>query len=182
MIELKVNSKIYAGWKTAKITRTWRAIAGGFTLELADRFRAEEQPIPVDPCDPVEVWLDGEKFITGYIDQDSITLGPSSHGFTISGRCKTGQLEDCSAEYKGGSWKNADLAQIIKDICRPYDIDVKEEAETGTPFKRFSLEPGETCLEAINRACVQRGVLCVSTKNGELHLISGEAAEAADRL
>ena len=57
MIELKVNSKIYAGWKTAKITRTWRAIAGGFTLELADRFRAEEQPIPVDPCDPVEVDL-----------------------------------------------------------------------------------------------------------------------------
>ena len=182
MIELKVNGQVYAAWKTAKVTRTWRAVAGGFTLELADRWRANEEPMPVGPCDPVEIWLDGEILITGILDADTISLGPNNHGFSVSGRCKTGQLEDCSAEFPGGTWKKADLVQIVKDICKPYGITVKPEAETGEPFKKFSLEPGETCLEAINRACSQRGVLCVSNKAGELHLISGEAAAAVDRL
>lgn len=181
-LELVVNGTIFGGWKEVEFKRTWAAVSGDFSLGFSQRWDGQDTPRPVEPGDSVQIKADGQLMFSGFVDEDSLDINETSTSYKCSGRCKTGQLADCSAQYKGGTWKNAKLDRIAKDLASVYGVEVKAEANLGKPLPVHSIEPGETVLDCLLRACKQRGVLPVSTPKGELLLVGGSRENASDVL
>lgn len=167
---LRVNGIDYAGWKSIRVTLGMEQISGEFDLSVSERWPGRDQMWPIFPGDECRLLVNNVPVITGYVDDVGPEYDKSSHSVRISGRDKTGDLVDCSAIYKKGSWHNVTLDRIAADICKPFGITVKTLAPVGDKFKVFAIQECETAFEALDRAARMRGILLMSDGQGGLLL------------
>lgn len=184
IVELKVDGQVFGGWKRISVQRSIEQIAGGFVLEVTQRWPGVDVPVGLREGLACEVLLDGETVITGYIDTYEPEMTDTTSFIRVEGRDKTGDLVDSSAMHKTGQWHNATLATIVRDIAKPFGIAVKiaPGLKQGDVFKSFALEDGEKAFDAIDRACRLRAVLCTSTPLGELLLTLASTEQAGAAL
>lgn len=182
LVQLRIDGRIYGGWKRVDVQRSIEQIAGGFVLELTHRWPGVDVAPGLREGQACEVLLGEDVVITGYVDQFEPELTSTSSTIRVEGRDKTGDLVDCSAIYKGGQWRGVRLERIVRDIAQPFGIKVliAPGLDQGDVFKSFSLEDGEKAFDAIDRACRLRAVLCTSTPAGEIWLgTSGDEESGA---
>jgi prophage tail gpP-like protein len=169
-VTLKVNGSDYRGWKNIEVSIGLEQIAGSFRLTASDRWHGQEKAWPILAGNKCTVLIGETTVITGYVDEANPGYDAFSHSLNVSGRDATGDLVDCSAIYKTGQWSGVNLLKIAKDLCGPFGISVKADADVGKAFPKFALQDGETVFEAIERAAKQRGVLLLSDGRGGLVL------------
>lgn len=178
-VTLTVGGVSWAGWTGVRVRRGLEQVAGTFSLELTERWPdgVGKRPAPDQPC---TLALDGETVITGFIDEVEAAIDAGRHELAVAGRDATAQLVDCSAEHEPGSWSDATVAEIVAQLCGPFDIPLAVEADAGEPLRQFTLQKGETAWEAIERACRMRGLLAISDGRGGLALTRSTAAGASE--
>jgi len=117
-----------------------------------------------------EITYDDRVMMTGFVDSIEVTYDATRHELSLAARAKTGDLIDCSAPSKGGTWAGATIVKIAKDLCAPYGIDVSlaSDASAGKAFSRFAVQIGETVYEALERAARQRSLLLQTLPSGDL--------------
>jgi prophage tail gpP-like protein len=185
-LELLVNGSSYSGWSSVKVVRSLEQLADTFEVGVTDHWSDDGLPVPIAEGDAVQVKVDGEKLITGYVDDVKAQYDAQSRSLSISGRSKTGDLVDCSVLRKGGQWRKRTLKQIADDVCQPFGISVTLSREVAlggvdvnSPFRAFAVEEGETAHDLLERAARVRGVLLVS--DGDGNLVVARAAGAPIR-
>lgn len=155
------------GWQEINITLSMDNLAGSFELQFSDRY-GDDDKYRVTPGDRCTVSVDGETLITGYVFEAMPSYDASTHSVTVRGNDAAGDLVDCSAMHKGGEWTNATLVQIADDLTLPFDVEVRPLVDVGAPFRKFSIQQGETVFEALDRAARFRGVMLMSDGQGGL--------------
>lgn len=182
LVSLLVGGQVFDGWTSARVSRSLDAIAGTFSLSLTERWPGRGAARPVRPFESCVLLLDGERVITGYVDEVQPSYDSGTHDVSASGRDRTADLVDCSAVLSPGEWHNASLERIASALAKPFGIDVHAIA-TGKRFKRFRLEEGETAFEALDRMCRMRGLLATSDVDGNVLLVrSGNGGHASVTL
>ncbi|MCW3835965.1 phage baseplate assembly protein [Sphingomonas canadensis] len=171
-VELAVGGKLYSGWHSISVTRALDALAGGFELALASREQTGAARFEVRPDDACELRIAGETVITGWVDAVSSGGGASEAVLRVSGRDKTGDLADCSAIHKPGTWRKAKIEAIAAALAAPFGISVTAKASTGAPVDKFALQQGETIDSAIERLLRLRGLLKVAAPGGGMEIIT----------
>ena len=150
------------GWEPVRS----RALLGG-TANLADAGRALLGQ-------KATLTIDGEVALIGWVEELRAQSSGEDLLFTISGRDLAGDLVDCAAAPDGPvEFSNLTLTEIVTRIARPFGLTVRAEVDVGARFPRFGIEPDETALDAIEKACRQRAILCVSDGIGGLVLTRG---------
>ena len=177
---LIIDGREYVGWEEVSISRAMDALAGAFSLSLTDRWSRTLERLPVTPGMTCRVMLGDDLVITGFIDEVSPSIDADSRSLRVSGRDRTGDLVDCSAQVASTELLNQNLGQIARTLAKPYGVSVVVNT-AGKPFAVFKLQPGETVFEAIDRACRQRGLLASSDVRGRL-VIGTVATGRADGL
>lgn len=168
-IQLIVNGQSFEGFESGTVSVTMESVTNSFSLAyVADGKNPSKRGIyPGDEC---ELKLDAgagyESLIKGYVDSTDDSDDAHSILLQCAGRSKGADLEDCSAITAPGSWKNATLSKICKDIAAPFDIKVTIDGDSGAPFANFSISKGESPLEAISRAATKRGLWVFSVSDG----------------
>ena len=182
--QLLIGGRVYAGWRRIDIERSIEHVAGRFRLEVTHRWPGVDVPPGLREGLACTVKLGDDVVITGYVDEYEPDLTEHSSTICVSGRDRTADLVDCSAVHKTGAWRGAALERIVKDIAAPFGIrvTVDPDADTGEVFKSFALEDGERALDAIDRACRLRAVLCTSTPTGDLLLTTASAESSGVTL
>lgn len=162
------------GW----VKREFDTASDSFEFQYADLRVGPGDPLIARPGAPVTIKLRGNLLLTGFVDDTSIQYSADSLSLTVRGRSKTADLVDCSAVRKSGRWTNATLSTICNDLCEPFGIDVEVDQLEGMSetFKRFAIDPGETCFDAIQRACRLRSAWATCTVEGGL-LITRASSE-----
>jgi len=168
-VDLSVGGQSYGGWKSMQVMRSIKALAGGFTLGVTDNWTGSG-PLIIRPGDLCELKIGGKAIITGYVDTLSNALDAGGHAITVAGRDKTADLVDCSAVVGQGEILNQDLAEIARAMAKPFGVEVKTEVAAGAAFTNFSIQPGETVFNALDRAAKLRGLLFTSDGTGALVL------------
>lgn len=178
----------YGGWKSVRVERSIDAVAGGFSIGMADprnpRILVPKEVLgwPIAPGDGCRVLIGDDVVIDGWIDETAPAISADSHDLSVSGRDRTGDLVDCSADHSPDEW-NAPLDQIAAILCRPFGIQVSVAGvDLGAPFAPFKLQPEETAFGAIERMCRMRAVLPMSDGAGGLLLTRAGAARAASAI
>jgi len=181
-LSLSVGGKSYVGWQSASVTWSIRQLAQSFSVGFTERWNELAEAIPINEGDSVNVKLDNETVINGYVDDSDLSYSAGSHQANIRGRSVLGDLVDCAAIYKSGLWRNTGLRTIAESLCDPFEIDVVVAANLGRSFRRFALQDGESVHDALERAARMRGVLLMSTKEGALQFTRAGSRRVGDVL
>lgn len=188
---LTLGGQVHRGWRSLKLSMGIEAAAAKFSLELAERWTprnkgggASLDPRLVRPLAACSLALDGEVVVEGYVDAVEVDYDATRHVLAVTGREKTGDLVDCAAVVDGPhEFAGLKLDELCRRLARPYGVTVRAETDVGRPFGRFSIQPGETAWEALERACRQRALLATGDGKGVLVLTeSGKGGEAAGSL
>lgn len=191
-ITLVVDGAPYAIWTRATITRDLSEIAGSFTVECDDIARAiAALPAKARPVfapqklkwgQSCSVLIDGELWLKGWLEDVRPMISGRQVGVSISGRDVTGDLVDCAAAPLGPvEYRNLKLEDFAAKICKPFGIAVTAEVDTGEPFKKISIDTGETVMSAIEKLTRKRAILVVSDGVGGLLLTrSGQTRAPAN--
>jgi prophage tail gpP-like protein len=179
-VSLVINGQAFRGWESVSIRRAIDAISGAFSLGVTDRWQDSQQPWEFTLGSDCTLRVERDTILTGYIDNAGFVDGPGEHSIQISGRDRAGDLVDCSAidcpvEYS----RATSLFTIVQNICAPYGVDV--DCQVDYKFPKFSLQTGESCFEAIDRACRAAGALATNDGCGGIRIvqaITGESGEA----
>lgn len=169
IVELYVGQLIYSGWTDVRIIRSIEDMSGSFNLQLTSKKDVGDGDIKAGAECYVEI--NGNRVITGYIDDVVIDISDTEHTITVAGRDKTADLIDCAAIHPSGRWRNTSLQKIAEDLCKPFGIDViwdVNDSKAGEPFRWMQIEPSETVFEILARAARQRGILMTSDVYGNL--------------
>jgi prophage tail gpP-like protein len=167
-VGLTVRGKIYRGWQNVQIVRSLEAFVPNFNVGFVEQWYQDAEPIPINEGDPVRLDIDGDWVIDGYVDDSVVKYDANTHGANVIGRAKTGDLVDCSAVQR--RWSNSRLTRIAEDICRPFGIAVTGDQTGGSAFRKFAIQEGESCHEALDRAARMRGIILATDVNGNLFL------------
>lgn len=169
-VTLKIGGRRFEGWKHVRIVQGLDALAGTFSVALSERWPGRPEEWGIEAGDACELFIGDDQVMSAWIDRFSTSLEPDRHPVEVVGRERTGDLVDCSAVHKPGSWKNRTLEQIVAELAAPFGIKASAAVPTGRAFDRFALQQGETVFDAIERMARQRGVYPVTTVTGDLEL------------
>lgn len=172
-VELVIDGEIFAGWKSARIERSIEQISGAFVLELTERFPGQQIKWKIECGAQCSLHLDGIKVITGAVDRSERSGSATQLQLSVNGRDRTADLVDCSACRADGSTGEINgvrLDALAKILVKGYNVGVTVAAglDLGAPFATWSIEPGETIHDSLERAARQRAVLLTSDGLGNL--------------
>ncbi len=168
-IELYLNEHIFLGWTRLSVFRSLESMSGQFDLGIA--IRPEDDVSQIKPGSKIQLKMNGQTVITGYLDSLSQSISGESKEISVSGRDKTADLVDCSVIHQSYHFKNQTLQQIAEVICKPFGIKVVWQAtEPGANEKInvWQVEPGETAFDTLSKAARHKGVLVTSNVDGDL--------------
>ncbi len=181
-VTLTVNGRIHGGWTAASIETALTSLSNAFTIEVTDGNPAKLD-FAIARGDACSLAIGGTTLLTGWVDDVEIAYDGQSHGITIRGRDKTGDLVDCSALMTGtGRWDRTSVMAIAKDLLAPYGITVSSTTpDTGKVMDSHAIQMGESVWECLDRALRQYGVMAMADGNGNLVLTRpGDAGARAE--
>lgn len=168
-LTLLVKGQLFTGWQSVEINLGIEQLAAAFTVAITAT-TGTPASWTIKKGDPCVLQVAGKPIITGHVDDHQPLRNENGRSVVVSGRSKTGDLVDCAAIHKTGSWSNRPLEAICADLCAPFGIAVVVDCATGKPFPRFAIQQGESPFEAMDRAAKLRGVLLMTTPGGALLL------------
>lgn len=177
-----VNGSIFEGWKTVSLSSELNSIADSFSLNIADRWRPNQEAFGLKIGDEIKIYVGKVLLITGYIDDLALDLQAQNRSISISGRSKTGDLVDSSHTGKN-EFKAQTILGIINKVVSPFGISASlENASEGGPFDKFTVRQGETAFEIIDRLARQRALIVLPTSDGNFILTKKGNVRASTEL
>jgi len=185
---LKVKGQAFHGWTSIMIDKSMYQITGSFGLATTDIYPGEAKKWNIILGDECIVEISNQKVITGYIEDINIDFDSENHNIQFGGRDKTGDLADCSFNEINKEWKGLSLANIVKNLCAPFKIEVViddsvvvDANKIINDFERSN--EGDTVFDTIKDLSNMNGILPISYGDGKLTLTrAGVNYKAYDSL
>jgi len=175
-VTVRIGGRAFDGWEGVAISKNLESIANQFSIELFDKFAGLRQNWPLKPGVSARVDINDQRIITGRIEKLDVTYNDERRGYTISGRSKPGDLVDCM-HVGDAEFKNIPLDKLAEELVRPFGLRVFLSVEPKV-IDKFSVKPGETVFEALDRAARSQGFFFISTRAGNIRLTRAARARA----
>ena len=180
-VTLFIGNEIYQGWKSATITRELNSLGSSFSLNVVDRWKADQEPFTMKPGSLVHIHTGKTSVLTGYIDRVTFGLQAQNRSISISGRSKTGDLIDSSITGKN-EYKNLDIKAIAEKIVEPFGLKVLLRSDGGAVFDKFTVRQGETVFEALDRLARARALVMLPSFAGNVILTKKDTTLAKTEI
>jgi prophage tail gpP-like protein len=173
-----INGAPYWEWKSVWVQHEF----GGVPPIKFQLSTSEQEPWPEDwaflrirPNDKCTVHLDSFLACRGKVVTRQVYYDSRQHAIQIQGTDKTGDLAHMSADTKTGEYKGLTADALIKSIAGKHGIGTKTIGSIpGFKIPRFSVTPGESAREAIEKVARHAGLFVSANENGDLELIGNE--------
>lgn len=180
-VTLTVNGRIYQGFKNISISAGIERQCRSFQVSTTWQWPGQTVEIPIHFGDKVEIKIDSDLVLTGWVDSTPVSVSGNTVTRSISGRSLTCDLVDCSAEFN--EWRQQPVAQIVTALASEYGISVIDEAQSQDEITDHSIDPGETVFESIDRLLSLSRLLSTDNGKGQLVIASpGSAGRSVDEL
>lgn len=185
-LTIKTGGKTLGGWLNFRVLRSIEKCPSGFAIALTERYPGQAHQAVVEPFSPCEVFLSGDKILTGYINGYHPTIDALDHQAGIFGYSKIEDLVDCSVDIEQTGWQisAATVGAAAKKICDPYGIavvlpDGDVSLDTSYPFP---VMPGMTCWQLLEELARAAQLLIWDDAEGRLVLSKVGTKRAATAL
>ena len=127
-VSIQVGANRLTGWQSVSITRSCELMPNSWSLTASAEFMDGATLTATRPGQACLIYIGSDLVITGWIDRRSIPIDAHNHTVTLSGRGKTRNLVDCSADLvhdpglKGGMINQPNALSVAKVLCKAYGI------------------------------------------------------------
>ena len=180
-IALRLNGRIWTGWLSASATRGLDRLASSFSVTASRLAPGTGEPLIARPFDSVTVEVAGRRVLTGFVDKISPKEDAGDDTVTVSGRSRTADLIDCTAIVEPGTWRGARIDRIVRDLARPFGVEVRLAGDPGGPMDE-DVQQGERVFDVIERCCRRRGLVARDTPDGAVVLERPSSRRSATAL
>ena len=91
-----------------------------------------------------------------------------------------GKAEVKAPSAQSGTWSNVKTSEIIAALASPYGIKVYTDGTQGSKLANFTVTPGETVIEAINRIITKDNLIVTDNEEGNLVIREFENIDSTD--
>jgi len=175
-IRLSIGGLAHDTWDGWSVESDLLTPADAFELELHTK-NSTRLPDVVKEGAPCSLTLDGDRVLTGQIDEFEHDVSRQGISMRINGRDGAAPLVDCSAPFV--SMREASLAQILEQVVKPlgaYKVDIR--ADQAKTRRRVQIEPGQTAWEVLLQVAEANGLWPWVEPDGRL-IIGGPDYTAA---
>ncbi|MGQ7818831.1 phage baseplate assembly protein [Metapseudomonas furukawaii] len=165
-IRLTIGGQAHKAWDGWSVESDLLTPADAFELELFTRGRVSlpEQLREGAPC---ELSIEGDRVLTGQIDEIEHDIARQGTAIRITGRDRAAPLVDCSTPFV--AMREAGLAEIVANVLRPLGIgQVDIRAAATAQRRRVQIEPGQSAWEALLQVATANGLWPWMTPAGVL--------------
>lgn len=162
MITVLVNNKKYNAFQTMILTAGFNELCRSFTMTTFEDLSSE-----IKIQDKIEIFIDDDKFLTGYIEGFASEIDGNSSSLSFEGRSLTADLVDCNPEIDGSYFKNKNYKEVVFNIISKFNIKLKTSIDTGV-IKYTAINQGETCLDYLRRITAKYEYILTTNENGDL--------------
>ena len=185
-LEIDINGQRFTGFTYASVARSMDALSGTFFFSTTIKEDADgliDNGLKMD--DKVEIFIDDQKVMTGYIEELSIDAGVNNHELSFGGRDITSDIIDSSMpSFSELSFKNFKI--LIEKVLNKADIDVKvisSLAKQDLDTLNFDAFGGDgkapdlnmTIFDFFDHFAKQKQVLLLTNENGDLVITREES-------
>lgn len=114
-----------------------------------------------------EITIDanGDLLLTGYVDSKEPTFAAKKAEISVSGRSKSGDLVDGSAEHETGYFENKDPLEIGQAVSSEYEPKWESDQQL-EKVEQYLLTQGESCYRCVEKLARQQGMTITGTPEG----------------
>lgn len=174
-----------SGWEDVSITCRCDGFPNSFSLAAATLDPSTRAATPGNPGDRCWVRIGDDTVVTGYLDQVVEGYGSTNHALSFSGRGKTCDLVDCSAEWPSGQIIGGTALTIAEKLVEPYgalEVALSGGADAGPQVPQWALDYTETPAAIIQRLAQNAGLIAYEGNDGRLLLAAVGTVTAGSGL
>lgn len=190
-IDVYINDSLFTGWSRISIVKSVDKISGTFSL-ITDKFILPNNKI-MKTESKVEVYINNNKIINGYINNIKGSLDSNNSRVTIKGDDKTVDLIDCSTINEPLEFINQSVYRIIKELLKAYPIDVNVDSHNNVSndflrrvsnpiYPKISFNSGDSVFDCISKVCKMKAVYPISDGNSDILLTDFQSNVVNDSL
>lgn len=173
-VEIATPGGIFAGFESVEVSASIKEACRTFKIETTERPGQFKFP----PGTPIRISANGDLLADGYVNKYDPSGDEKSHKISISGRSKSQDFVDSSADTETGEWDDADPEQVAKDLAKPYGVDIRAKVPVDK-VPRWAIVPGETAHGNLVRMIRPQGVTTMGNADGSIDITNAEAARYA---
>lgn len=174
LITVIAGGTSYSTWTEVTVEAGAGQAVRSFSIIAVEPRTAFTTPWALLPGMPVTVLASGSVAVTGYIDEYAPEFGEGYHRAVIKGFSKTKDLVESSVIHKTGEWKKKTVAEIGKELLKPFKIPLNSKIKKLTKFPVWRLAPGATVFNELETMARADRALLVGDAKGGLTLTRGD--------
>jgi prophage tail gpP-like protein len=180
-LSVVVGGQRFSGWLDVRVSRGIERACGDFDISCTQRWPGQDERFDIPEGSTIQVYIGDDLVLTGYVDAIGVERDAENATCKITGRSKTCDLVDCSPSDKDLELAGLDLAQVARNVCAPFGIDVVA-SDVGSTYAVAAKHHGETCWKLLERLARQRKMLVLDDGQGRLVLAQLATTRADDSL
>lgn len=153
-----LDGEAYDNVEQGTVRMSMEAFARDFTLTMGNDW--PDGVLPFEEGAAVEVVVDDECVLTGFVDEIPVTYDSTSHTIQVLGRSVHGQMVDCSAVHKTGHWRDQPMLKIASDVAEPFGVTIGIDGDLPNAekeFRKWAIEDAESAADCVTRLAKMRG-------------------------
>jgi prophage tail gpP-like protein len=156
------------GWtafEEVTVHAAFNEAARSFSATLAAELGASTVNRIFDVGTDVTITTNGELLFTGHVDQKEPHLSATEAYIEISGRSKSADLVDGSAEHDTGYFENKTPLEIAQEVSSKYGPKWESDQQL-EKIDQYKLQQGESCFRCVEKMARDQGMTITGTKEG----------------
>jgi len=169
LVTISVGGLIWSGFERIDVRAAFNEAARSFTMDVAAELGASATNAIFGEGVDVAIFFNGDLVLTGIVDCREPEFEGESALITVSGRSRSADLIDGSAEHATGRFENKDPKEIGDEIARDYRARFETDQQLDK-IEQYQLTPGESCFRCVEKLARQQGMTLSGTAEGNIRI------------
>ena len=174
VVTISAGGGSWTAFEEFSVHAAFNKAARSFLIEVAAELGASATNRIFEVGTEVAISANGDRLLTGFVDCKEPSFAANKAMISISGRSKSADLIDGSAEHETGQFENKDPLEIGQEISSRYGAKFETDQQL-EKVEQYQLTPGETCFRCVEKLTRQQGMTITGTAEGNARITKAGA-------
>ncbi|PPQ42171.1 phage baseplate assembly protein [Rhodopseudomonas palustris] len=178
-----VGGTRWSAFEKINVHAAFNEAARSFSFEVAAEMGASATNRLFIKGTPVKIYANADLLLDGQVDkrQAQFDGDPPKASITVTGRSKSADLIDGSAEHETGSIKNKTPDQIGNEVCKKYAAKFRTDQQLDK-VEKYQVTPGESVFRCVEKLARQQGMTLAGRPDGDVDITKAGSKRHAGGL
>lgn len=169
VVTVSAGGMNYTAFKKVSVRAAFNEAARSFSFEVAAELGASATNSIFAVGTEITITANGDLLLSGHVDEREPRLKATEAQITVSGRSKSADLIDGSAEHDTGHFKKKDPKEIGNEVCKKYGAKFRSDQQL-EKVDQYQLTPGESVFRCVEKMARQQGMTLAGTADGDINI------------